>query len=464
MYAQKINISIRFLFIAAIWLPSCKVSQTYQRPAIAVDSLYRDAATTDTATVASIPWSQFFNDTLLKKLIAEGIGNNYDLQVALARIKQAAASFRQSKAAFLPDLSANAQAGVQELSAAQGRQLSASNQVYQLGLSSNWEADLWGKFRSAKKAALASLMGSEAFRRTVQTQIVAEIVSDYYNLLALDKQMAITLQTIDNRKEDVETNKLLKEAAKVTSAAVVQSEANRYAAEVTIPDLKNNIRQIENAICVLLGRQPGPVERTSLDVQQPYSGMQTGIPLQLLAYRPDVQEAEYNVRFYFEQTNAARAYFYPALTITASGGWQAVAVKDLFSAPALFGNIFAGLTQPVFNRGLNRQRLEIAQGQYEENVAVFRKTLLSAGQEVSDALYSYQSAVQKANIRSLQLSALQKSVDYTRELLKNGYATYTDVLTSEQSLLSAQLSSVDDKLQQLTAGVTLYRSLGGGWK
>ena len=340
----------------------------------------------------------------------------------------------------------------------QGRQLSASNQVYQLGLSSNWEADLWGKFRSAKKAALASLMGSEAFRRTVQTQIVAEIVSDYYNLLALDKQMAITLQTIDNRKEDVETNKLLKEAAKVTGAAVVQSEANRYAAEVTIPDLKNNIRQIENAICVLLGRQPGPIERTSLDVQQPYSGMQTGIPLQLLAYRPDVQEAEYNVRFYFEQTNTARAYFYPALTITASGGWQALAVKDLFSAPALFGNIFAGLTQPVFNRGLNRQKLEIAQGQYEENIAVFRKTLLSAGQEVSDALYSYQSAVEKADIRSLQLSALQKSVDYTRGLLKNGYATYTDVLTSEQLFLSAQLSSIDDKLQQLTAGVNLYRS------
>jgi outer membrane protein TolC len=266
------------------------------------------------------------------------------------------------------------------------------------------------------------------------------------------------------RTEDVETNKALKEGAKVTGAAVVQSEANRYAAEVLIPDLMNSTRQFENDLSILMGRRPGPIGRSSLDAQVPVSSLQTGVSLQLLSNRPDVQAAEYNLRFYFEQTNIARAYFYPSFMITASGGWQSFKTKDLFDYTSLFASLLGGLTQPVFNQGLNKQRLELAKAQYAENLATFQKTVLGAGQEVSDALYSYQSALDKAAIRLKQLKFLQQSVDYTRELLKYGYATYTDVLTSEQSLLAAQISGINDKLQQLTAIVTLYRSLGGGWR
>jgi outer membrane protein TolC len=282
--------------------------------------------------------------------------------------------------------------------------------------------------------------------------------------LAYDKQLAITIETVQNRKADVETNKSLKEADKVTEAAVAQSEANLYAAEVTIPDIQNNIRQIENAISVLTAKQPGPIERDSLSIQTIDTSLLTGVPAQLLANRPDVQQAEFNIRFYFEQINVARAYFYPSLTITAQGGWQNTTLKSLFNTSALFGNLVGGLLQPVFSKGLNRQRLAIAKAQYEENVATFQQTVLGAGEEVSDALYSYQAVLNKRSYRNLQLDALQRSVTYNRELLKNGYATYTDVLTSEQGLLSAQLSSVSDRLQQLTAVVSLYRSLGGGWK
>jgi NodT family efflux transporter outer membrane factor (OMF) lipoprotein len=311
---------------------------------------------------------------------------------------------------------------------------------------------------------LASLLGSYAYRRAVQTQLVSDIATNYYNLLAYDKQLAITIETVQNRKADVETNKALKEADRVTEAAVAQSEANLYAAEVTIPDIQNNIRQIENAISVLTAKQPGPIERDSLGVQTIDTSLLTGVPAQLLANRPDVQQAESNIRFYFEQINVARAYFYPSLTITAQGGWQSTSVKSLFNTPALFGNLVGGLLQPVFSKGLNKQRLAIAKAQYEENVATFQQTVLGAGEEVSDALYSYQSVLNKRAYRNLQLDALKRSVSYNRELLKNGYATYTDVLTSEQGLLSAQLSSISDRLQQLTAVVSLYRSLGGGWK
>jgi multidrug efflux system outer membrane protein len=442
-------------------LCSCNLRQAFVRPAVKTDSLYRGVINPDTASIASISWMEMFKDRNLQALIREGINNNCDLKIAVARMKQAEANLLQSKAAFLPALSVEPQYTRQKTAAAQG--VLPSN-FFELSGNASWEIDLWGKLKGAKNAALASLLQSYAYRRAVQTQLVANIATDYFNLLAYDKELAITLQTAESYKNDVETNKALKQANRVNEASVAQSEANRYAAEVTIPDLRNNIQQTENAISVLVGRQPGPIERDSIDVQQADTLLKTGLPSQLLSNRPDVQEAEYKVRYYFEQINVARAYFYPSLTITAQGGWQSATIGSLFNGASIFGNVTGGLLQPIFNQGLNKQRLQVAKAQYEEYVLTFQQTVLNAGQEVSNALYSYQSVQNKAAIRNLQLDALKRSVDYTRLLLKGGYVTYTDVLTSEQGYLAAQLSSVNDRLQQLTAIVSLYQSLGGGWK
>ncbi len=446
---------------------SCKVTQQYKRPVVNTDSLYRGANMADTITIADIPYTKMFNDAKLRTIVQEGISNNNDLKVAVGRIKEAEANFRQSKAAFLPTVSVEPEYTREKVAASQGGSLGIfPDNIYELSGSASWELDIWGKLKSSKRGALASLLESDAYRRSVQTQLIADIATDYYSLLAYDKQLAITIETVANRKEDVETNKALKEANinSINEASVAQSEANKYAAEVTIPDLENDIRQTENAICVLLGRHPGVIERDSLDKQRADTSLQTGLPAQLLSNRPDVQEAEFNVRYYFEQINVSRAYFYPTLTITAQGGWESATVGALFNPASLFGNVVGGLTQPIFNHGLNTQRLRVAQAQYEENVATFQQTVLTAGQEVSNALFNYQSAQRKTNIRNLQLDASKRSVDYNRELLKNGYATYTDVLTSEQNYLTAQLNGVNDRLQQLSAVVSLYRSLGGGWK
>jgi outer membrane protein TolC len=176
-------------------------------------------------------------------------------------------------------------------------------------------------------------------------------------------------------------------------------------------------------------------------------------------------EAEYQLRYYYELTNAARAYFFPSLTITAQAGFANGNISQLFSPSSLFGNVVAGLVEPIFEHGLNRQRLEIAKAQQAEYLATFKKTMLNAGLEVSNALYDYQTATDKVKLREQQIMFLQKSVDFTKELLKyTANTNYTDVLTSEQSLLAAQLSSISDKLQQMQAVITLYRSLGGGWK
>ncbi len=298
----------------------------------------------------------------------------------------------------------------------------------------------------------------------MQTQLVAGIANSYYTLLAYQEELKITLETVENRKQDVETMKVLKNSDVVTGAAVVQSAANLYSAQVTIPDIQQNIRQTENALCVLLGRNPESISRDSLWDQHITADISTGVPAQLLANRPDVQEAEFQVRNAFETVNAARTYFYPSINITGEAGLYSSSISNFFNPASYFANIIGGLTQPVFNNGINTQRLKVSQAQLEEYETAFKKTVLTAGQEVSDALYQYKAANDKTSIRALEISNLEKAVDYTKELLKYTSATnYTDVLTSEQSLLAARLNAVNDKLQQLQGVVNLYAALGGGW-
>jgi outer membrane protein, multidrug efflux system len=453
------------ILITVIVLPSCQLRRSYRRPAVNTDSLYRDVTSRDTGNMGNISWKAMFKDPSLQSLLKEGIANNDSLKIAVTRINQAEANLRQSNAAFFPTVSVEPEVTQERIAGAAGGALGIfPNRIYELSGSASWEADLWGKLKGAKKAALASLLQSYAYKRAVQTQVVVNIALDYYNLLAYDKELAITRQTVDSYMEDVKTNKALKQANKEYESSVAQSEANLYSAEVVIPGLQNSIRREENALCILIGRQPSAIKRDSLNDQTLDTLLQTGLPAQILDNRPDVREAEYNVMYYFEQINVAKAYFYPTLTITAQGGWESATVGTLFSTASIFGNVVAGLTQPILNHGLNKQRLRIAQAQYDEYVITFQQTVLNAGRDVSNALYSYQSATNTSSVRALQLDALKRAVDYNRKLLKGSYVNYTDVLTSEQGYLSAQLNSVSDKLQQLSAIVSLYQSLGGGWK
>lgn len=456
MSIQKI-----FTLIACIAVVTgCKVTQPYTSPTIS-NTNYRDIHTTDSNNIAAISWKDMFADTVLQRLIQEGINNNLDLKIAVARIKSAAANFKQSKLALYPNVDANASATFQRVpSTAFG-----FPQAYQLYVSANWEADIWGKLSSAKRASLASLLQSEAYQRTVQTQLVSDIATNYYLLQTYDEQLRVTQQTVENRKQEVETMKSLKDANVVTGAAVVQAAANRYSVEIIIPDLKQSIRETENNLSVLLGRNADTVYRAPLQQEVVSTNLATGVPTQLLANRPDVQMAELQFRNSFELVNVARTYFYPTLTLTGAAGLSGTSLSKLFNPSTYFANIAAGLLQPIFEKGNNKRRLEVAKAGQEEYYNNFAKTILIAGQEVSNALYSYQTAKEKESLRGEQLNYLQKSVEYTKELLKYSSATnYTDVLTSEQALLSAQLSGINDKLQQLTAIVSLYRSLGGGWR
>ncbi|WP_131537723.1 efflux transporter outer membrane subunit [Pedobacter nototheniae] len=462
-YKQSLLIGFTILTLSAC------VTQKYNRPQVKSENLYRDQNTTDTATIANLQWKSLFSDTTLQSLIQQGIDENLDLKQAIERIKIAEATLQQSRAALLPSLQGDlsvtdAKQSKAALNFPAGVNIDLETQTYKAQLSTSWEADIWGKLSSAKRGAYATLLQSDAAKRAVQTQLIANIANNYYSLLALDKQLAITEQTIKIRQTDVETMKALKEGAIVNGAAVVQSEANLYAAQVTLPDLKRSIKETENALSILLARGPGSINRTSLDQQVPFTNLQTGVSAQLLQNRPDVIAAELGFRAAFENTNVAKTYFYPALTLTASGGLSSLQLKDFFSN-SVFYNLVGGLTQPIFAKGQNKARLKTAQAQQQQAFYTFQQTLLTGGQEVSNALYAYQTADEKEVTRTKQVASLTKAVDFTKELLRYSSSTnYTDVLTSEQSLLTAQLSSINDRLQKLQSIVNLYRALGGGWK
>ncbi|WP_370432315.1 efflux transporter outer membrane subunit [Flavobacterium oncorhynchi] len=458
------------MVITAALLSACSITKKYERPTtLSTDKLYRDQASADSTTIADMPWQSVFKDEKLNALIQKGLDQNLNLKNAIENIVQSRAALRQSKLAYYPTLNVDAnitrnkqsQAG---LNFPPGININTLTTTHKLGLSSSWEIDVWGKLSSSKRAALASYLATDAAKQAIQTQLISDIANNYFLLLAYDKQLAITEATLASRIKNVETIKELKEGAIVTGAAVVQSEANQHAAEVLIPDLKQSIRETENAINILLGQAPGAIERGVLGTQIIPENIAVGMPSQLLHNRPDVRQAEFNFRVAFESTNLAKTYFYPSLKLTASSGFSNLELKDFFSN-SIFYSIIGGLTQPIFNQGLNKMRLTTAQSQQLQAYNNFQQSLLNAGQEVSNALYAYEMAVEKEDSREKQIEALEKAVDFTQQLLEYSSATnYTDVLTSEQNLLAAQLSGVNDNLQKLQAVVNLYRSLGGGWK
>ena len=462
MRSISIKIIILTVGITGV-LFSCNTSQHYQRETVNTEKLY-GAENTDTTNLSNMPWQELFTDPLLNAYITEGLANNPDLQIAIQRVTEAEAYFVQSKAALLPGLNAKATGNYTRNPKSMTPERPLETGTYQLGLEAAWEVDLWGKLSSAKRAAYANMLATDAGRKALQTRLIANIATAYYNLSALDAKLAITQQTVKNDIDMVETLKLLKESGRVTSAAIVQSEAARYAAEVTIPDLEQQIRETQNAMCLLLGRNPEEIQRNPLSEPLDASMLKTGVPSQLLDNRPDVMQAEYDVMSAFEMTNSARAYFYPSLTLTASTGFVSGTLDNLLDPTAFAANVLGGLTAPIFNKKTNVTRLNVSKAQQEEALLNLRYMLLNAGQEVNNALGLYDTADRKIILRQKQITALEKSLEYTRELLNYGSVSYIEVLIAQQSLLFTQLSNVNDHLQQLDAVVSLYRALGGGWK
>ena len=460
------------LVVVSVTLQGCFVSKDYKQPELVeTQNLYRtDNLPTDSLSMADVSWKTLFTDNYLSQYIEEGLQNNMDVRIAIQQIVAAEAYLKQGKAGYFPTLTGNASASRTYISGngQQGAILRnlGTDHIDQFELSGalSWEADIWGKIRSNKRAYQASYLQSVAAHQAVKTQLVSSIATTYYQLLALDAQLAITKQTIETREKGVETIKALKDAGQVTQVAVDQNIAQYNNAKALQVDLETAIFKTENTLSILLGKVPQHFERSQMEMQTLESDLKLGVPATLLSNRPDVIAAEYALIQSFELTNVARSNFYPSLTLTASSGFQSLDFDNLFNANSLFANVVGGLAQPIFNQRKIKTQYEVSKAQQEQALLNFKKSLLVAGNEVSNALFAYNAETRKFQYRQKEVEALRNAENNSEELLKNGYANYLDLLTARQSALNAELNVIDSKLQQLLTVVDLYEALGGGWK
>jgi len=466
---MKKQLIYRIFILGAVplLLASCFAAKEYERPQELIDETYyrTDAIEQDSINMAVVSWRELFSDPILQEHIATGLENNLDIRVALQQILAAEAYFKQGKAGYFPTLDATAQMTHQELSSnSQFGGLFSSLDQYELSASLSWEADIWGKIRSNKRAFGAQYLQTVEAHKAVKTQLVAMIASSYYQLLALDEQLRVTEETIETRSSSLETTKALKEAGNVTEVGVKQTEAQLYTAQALRIDLINEIRLLENSFSILLGQQPGAIERDGLRNQEIETSLKTGVPAQLLVNRPDVRASEFALINAFELTNVARSNFYPSLTLSASGGLQALQIDELFDTNSLFATIIGGLTQPIFNRRSIKTQYEVAQAQQEQARLQFKQALLTASREVSDALYTYEAATEKLDVKRKEFESYNTATEYSEELLDNGLANYLEVLTARENALNSSLDLINTRLTQLQSVVDLYEALGGGWQ
>lgn len=457
------------LTVSAFTLQSCFVAKDYDRPQVKeTQDLFRtDALTTDTLSMADLSWKELFTDPYLVQYIETGLENNIDIRVAVQQVLAAEAYAKQGKAGYLPSINANASVTHQELSknsSLGSLSPSRSSDQYDLTANLSWEADIWGKIRSNKRASEADYLRIVAAHQAVKSRLVSDIASTYYQLLALDAQLDITKKTVMVRDSSINTIQALKDAGNVNQVAVDQNIAQYNQAKALQVDLETAIFQTENVMSILLGQQPQNYTRSGLDEQHLNSDLKLGVPTTLLRNRPDVIAAEYNLVRAFEMTNVARSNFYPSLTISASGGFQSLELDQLLNTNSLFANIVGGLAQPIFNQRKIKTQKEVADAQQEQALLEFKRSLLVAGNEVSNALYAYKAETKKHEFRTLEVEALRNAEENSYELLKSGFANYLDLLITRQSVLNSELNVIDSKLQQLLTVVELYEALGGGWK
>ena len=450
--------NIILLAVATLALNSCGIYKKYEPVTTLPENLYREEiAPADTFSIGNISWRDLFTDPALQSLIERGLANNTDLRIAHLKVQEAEAALMTSRLSYLPSLSLDPQGTTSSFNKAK------ASWTYNVPVSASWEIDIFGRLTNAKRQAKAALSQSQAYSQAVQTQLIANIANLYYTLLMLDRQYEITTETAVKWQESLRATQALMAAGMTTEAAVSQTEATCYSIETSVKDLEQTIRETENTLAVLLGETPQDIERGRLEDQSLTPDLAIGIPLQILSNRPDVRSAEFSLAQAFYTTNAARAAFYPSITLSGSAGWTNSAGSMIINPGKFVASAVASLTQPLFNKGVNIAQLKIAKAQQEEARLSFEQTLLNAGVEVNEALVQYQTAREKSAFYDKQITSLQTAARSTSLLMEHSNnTTYLEVLTAQQTLLNARLSQVANRFTEIQGVITLYQALGGG--
>lgn len=445
--------------LAVVMLGSCNIYKKYETPTdSALTKAYAEArkAEVDSAAFGNMVWEDIFTDPMLADLINQALTNNTNLRNAKLNIDMARAQVLGAKLSYLPAVALSPNGAGSSYAG------SKLGWTYTLPAQASWEIDIFGKLLNSKRGAQVALQQSEDYYQAVRSQIVAAVASTYYTIAMYQSQLDLSRETAQLWSQSVQTMRDLKLAGRTNEASVVQSEANYYSILASITDIEVKLHEMNNTMSLLLNVMPQTFAipgTATLTVPAIY---REGVPMRELAARPDVRAAEMNLAAAYYTTNAARAAFYPGLSISFQGGFSNIVGTAVINLGEWFYQLAGSLVAPLFSRGQNIAKLKAAKAQQQQALNSFEYTLMSAASEVSEAMVVYQKNVEKSKFLALQVDDMTKALSYTTDLLNYYNGTYLEVLTAQQGLLSAQMNEIACRQMQALAVISLYQSLGGG--
>ena len=454
----------------ALLLSSCGVYNKYERPDVNTKGLIRDAVSDvdtlavsqeDTASFGNLPWRSVFTDPQLQALIEQGLEKNANLQNAALTVQMYESMLKAAKLAFLPAITFG---GTNQMGSIQTiyTNPSQTSKLYTLPVTASWTLDLFGNILSQKRSTQMKLLGYKDYQMAVRAQVVGGVANAYYTLLMLDEQLRIVTEMSKMAKETWEMMKLQHQLGRMRSTSVQSAEAAYLSTQTQANDFRRQIRATENALSLLIGQAGQQIPRSTLAQQSLPNEFATGVGIALLKNRPDVHNAEMNLAACFHDVQTARSQFYPTISIGATGAFSNGGGS--INPGKWLGNLFGSLTQPIFARGALIANLKVSKLKYEQAFNSWQNAILSAGNEVSNALVNYNSYDANSKLEKQRVEVLTKNVEDTRALYKSSGSSYLEVLTAQTQLLSAQINKVTDDFNKMQAVVSLYTALGGGGK
>lgn len=442
--------------LSSVLFSSCGLYQKYESKSSVPDNIYGVASVDSTCNIAETEWQQMFTDAKLQNLISNALTNNSEAKTALLRIQQAEVGYKTSRLAYLPTAAFSPLVHTQKMGDV------ISNTTYSLPVQLDWQLDVFGaSTTNSRRKAKASLAYAQDYDQAVKCRLVSSIATLYFDLLALDKQREIQQEMIALYEKTYESVQTLYETGQYMSTAVNQTKAELEQLRVNLIELDNSIESAEHAICKVLDEPYHHIERGNLAGIVMPSKVGTGVPADLLRLRPDVRVAERKIEMAYYDVLLNKGAMYPAISLTAKGGWQRLATEDMSNPKVWFIEGIGSLVQPIFMGGRLRANLKISKLDQQIAVEEFRQTVIKAGHEVTNALSKCQKAKDKEPHIDAQIAALSDAVMANQELMNHGSATYLEVLTSLQDLLQAKNAEVSNKVSAMQALVELYASLGG---
>jgi len=463
--------------LLALLLVGCTVGPNYKRPAVDVPSNYRQALAPDIASsspassLADAQWPTVFQDPTLQQLIQQALVNNFDLRIAAQRVLEAQAQVGVTRSQQFPTVNGGGSySALQIPSSLAGNNSNGTpaNSFFNGGgptASAAWNLDFWGLYRRQTEAARAELLASEWGQRATRISLIQGVAEAYFALRSLDAQMAITENTIKARKDSLQLTQALEQHGAGSLADVRQAEELLHAAQANLPDLRRQIAIQENTISILLGHNPGAIDRGLSIEKQPHpQEIPVGVPSQLLERRPDIQQAEAKLVAANARIGVARAQYFPQISLTSLGGAASSQLNSIFTGPNAYWYAAGSISEPIFDGGRIRSNYRLSKAQEQEMLLTYQKTILSAFKDVSDSLVSYKETRERREEQSEQVKSAADAVRLARLRYSGGNTSYLEVLTTDTDLYSAQLLLAQAQQQEAASLVQLYAALGGGWQ